>query len=65
MQKAIWIIAICEIVRMIQNFVPVVAHFQDRKRMDNVYEAFIDSLKQSDREWVKHMLEEYDKQEEQ
>lgn len=61
MTVAIWIIAVCEVIRAIQNFVQIASIMKDAKARDNVYAEFIDSLKSSDREWVRRMLEEYEK----
>ena len=61
MTVAIWIIAACEVIRAIQNFVQIASIRHDRKARDNVYAEFIDSLKSSDREWVRRVLEEYEK----
>ena len=57
----IWIIAIIEVVRAVQNFIQIASIRKDAKARNNVYAEFIDSLKSSDREWVRRMLEEYEK----
>lgn len=61
MTIAIWIIAACEVIRAIQNFIQIASIKKDAKARDNVYAEFIDSLKSSDREWVRRMLEEFEK----
>lgn len=63
MTIAIWIIAICEVIRSVQNFVQLSAVRKDTAARDNAYAAFIKSLKQTDREFVRKMLEEFEKQE--
>lgn len=57
---AIWIIAICEIIRAIQNMIQLSAVKHDTSARDNAYAEFVKSLKYSDREFVKRMLEEFD-----
>lgn len=61
---AIWIIAIVEIIRMMQNMVQLLAIKRDAKNKDNVYAEFIKSLRGTDREFVREMLEEYERMEE-
>ena len=61
---AIWIIAIVEVIRMIQNMVQIGAIKHDTKGRDNAYAEFIKSLKQTDKEFVRNMLDEFERQEE-
>lgn len=63
MKIAIWIIAICEIIRAAQNMVQIMAIRHDTKGRDNAYAEFVKSLKQSDKEFVRNLLEEFDGQE--
>ena len=63
MKTALWIIAICEVVRAAQNMVQIMTIRHDTKGRDNAYAEFVKSLKQSDREFVRRMLEEFEKQE--
>lgn len=65
MQVALWIIAVCEIIRAIQNIFPIVTHLLEAEERKNCYAEFIKNLKEPDREWVKGLLEEYIKQENQ
>lgn len=60
---AIWIIAICEIIRAVQNAVQLWAIRHDTGARDNAYSEFVKSLKMNDREFVKRMLEEFMNQE--
>ena len=60
---AIWIIAVCEIIRAAQNMIQILTIRHDTKNRDNAYSEFIKSLKQTDKEFVKRMLEEFEKQE--
>lgn len=63
MTTAIWIIAICEIVRILQNTIQLSAIRHDTAGRDNAYAEFVKSLKQSDKEFVRRMLEEFEKEE--
>ena len=63
MIAALWIIAVCEVVRAAQNTFQIVAIFHDTKARDNAYTEFVKSLKASDREFVERMLEEFKKNE--
>lgn len=59
---ALWIIAICEVIRAIQNMIQLTMVRKDTGARDNAYEEFVKSLKQTDREFVKRMLEEFEKE---
>lgn len=59
---ALWIIAVCEIIRVIQNHIQLSALRHDTSARDNAYAEFVKSLKQTDREFVKRMLEEFEEQ---
>lgn len=59
MNKAIIVIAICEVIRTIQIAVDMVLGVRNRKTLNN---AFIESLKQDNREWVKNTLKEFEKE---
>ena len=61
MTIAVWIIAVCETIRIIQNAIQLGGLIHDSKSRDNAYAEFVKSLKQSDKEFVKRMLEEFDK----
>ena len=63
MKTAMWIIAICEVIRVAQNMVQIMTIKHDTKGRDNAYAEFVKSLKQSDREFVERMLKEFEKQE--
>ena len=65
MKIAIWIIAVCEIIRAIQNFIQIMAIRKDTSARDNAYAEFVKSLKQTDREFVKRVLEEFEQEGEQ
>ena len=59
---AIWIIAICEVIRIIQNMIQLTMLKRDTGARDNAYAEFVKSLNKTDREFVKDLLEEFDKQ---
>lgn len=63
MTTAIWIIAVCEVIRALQNMVQIMTIRHDTKGRDNAYAEFVKSLKSTDREFVRKMLEEFEKQE--
>ena len=63
MKTALWIIAICEVVRAAQNMVQIRTIKHDAKGRDNAYAEFVKSLKETDREFVRRMLDEFEKQE--
>ena len=59
---AIWLIAICEVVRLIQNSMQLMHLWKSEKMSNNAYEEFIRHLKQSDKEFVREMLEQFEKE---
>ena len=60
MEVALWIIALCEIVRAAQNHVQMMMLRRDTSARDNAYAEFVKSLKYSDKEFVKRLLEEFE-----
>lgn len=60
---ALWVIAICEVIRVTQNMVQIMAIRHDTGARDNAYAEFVKSLKQTDKEFVKRMLEEFEREE--
>lgn len=62
---AVWIIAACEVIRALQNLIQITIVKHDAKSRDNAYSEFIKSLKDSDRQFVRNMLEEYERQDRQ
>lgn len=61
MTTALWIIAICEVLRMVQNALQLRMIRHDTGARDNAYAEFVKSLKTDDREMVKQLLDEYEK----
>lgn len=62
MTIALWIIALCEILRAVQNAFQLRMIHHDTGARDNAYAEFVKSLKMDDREMVKNMLKEFDEQ---
>lgn len=63
MTIAIWIIAVCEVLRMLQNALQIRMYRRDSCTRDDAYAEFVKSLKRDDREMVKELLMEFEKQE--
>lgn len=59
MKTAIWVIAICEIVRAMQNALQLRAMRSEKGMRENAYQEFVKSLKSKDKEFAKKMLEEF------
>ena len=57
---ALWIIAVCEVIRAIQNMIQIMTLRHDTEARDYAYAEFVKSLKQTDREFVRRMLEEFE-----
>ena len=57
---ALWIIAVCEVIRAIQNMVQIMTIRHDTRARDNAYAEFVKSLNKTDREFVKCLLEEFE-----
>ena len=62
MTVALWIIAICEIIRVLQNMVQIMATRHDLSQRDNAYAEFVKTLKKDDKQFIKDMLEELARQ---
>lgn len=63
MTVAVWIIAICEVARMVQNAIQLHSLMSETDERKWAYQEFVDSLKDTDREFVKKMLEEIEQRE--
>lgn len=63
MTVALWIIAVCEVVRAVQNMMQIGMVKHDTQNRDNAYAEFVKSLNQDNREFVIRLLEEYERQE--
>ena len=62
MTIALWIIAICEVIRALQNAVQLLMLRENKKPYENACSEFVKSLKMDDREMVKNLLKEFDEQ---
>ena len=56
----LWIIAIVEIIRMIQNFGALYLSRKQTDKSDSAYDEFIKHLKQSDKEFIHNLLKEFE-----
>lgn len=63
MTIAIWLIVIIEAVRAAQNFMQLMMARRQTRLNVRATDEFIQSLKKSDREFVREMLEAYERQE--
>ena len=64
MKVAIWIIAVCEVIRMVQSGIQLLLLMHDTGARDDAYKAFVDSLKADDKEFVEKLLKEFEKENE-
>ena len=60
---AFWIIAVCEVLRVIQNAVQIRNIRKQSGLYENATSEFVKSLKDTDREFVKKLLKEFEEQE--
>lgn len=56
----LWIIAVVEIIRALQNVVQIMTIKHDTSARDNAYAEFVKSLKMNDRGFVRRLLEEFE-----
>lgn len=63
MKIALWIIAICEAIRILQNTIQLLSIREGKAQRDNAYREFIKSLKATDKEIIKCLLEEFEESE--
>jgi hypothetical protein len=62
MKIAIWVIAICEVVRILQNMAQLMMVHHDTGARDNAYAEFVKSLKDTDEEFVENLLREFERE---
>ena len=62
MTTALWIIAVVETIRMIEQSLQLRLVAKDTGARDNAYAEFIKSFKKDDAEFVRDLLEEFDRQ---
>lgn len=63
MTIALWVIAVVETIRMVEQSIQLRLIAKDSGARDNAYAEFIKSLKADDREFVHMMLEEFEQTE--
>ena len=63
MKTALIVIAVCEVIRALQNALQIWLVVRDTGKRDNAYSEFVKSLHGTDKEFVKRMLEEFEEQE--
>ena len=59
MTIALWIIAIVEVIRAIQNAVQLASLFGQKKEREYLNNQFIDSLKKDNKEWCEELLQDF------
>lgn len=62
MVLALWVIAACQIIRLLQNAWQLKMLRHDSTGRDNAYSEFVKSLHDTDAEFVKKMLKEFEKE---
>ena len=60
---AVSVIAVCEVIRVAQNFAQITMLRHDTDKRDDAYSEFIRSLKLSDREYVINLLKKFEEAE--
>lgn len=58
---ALWIIAICEIIRAIQNAIQLMGMRKNNGLYKNATDEFVKSLKDTDKVFVRKMMEEFER----
>lgn len=62
MSTAIWMIAICEVLRILQNTIQLLMVRQQEKLKKDMYGEFAKSLSQTDTEFIKALAKTIDEQ---
>lgn len=62
MVLALWVIAACQIIRLLQNAWQLKMLRHDSSGRDNAYSEFVKSLHDTDAEFVKKMMKEFEKE---
>ena len=60
MTIALWVIAICTVIRVVQNTMQLKVIYDERGDRNNAYKEFVDSLHYTDKEFVERMLREFE-----
>lgn len=62
MTTAIWVIAICEVIRIVQNSLQLIRLYAKNNSLEdmqkNAYQEFVKSLNKTDKQFVEELLEE-------
>lgn len=61
MTAALWIIAACMVIRVIQNSFQLVALFGSKRSTEKVQEQFIDNLVKTDKTFAKNFADEIER----
>ena len=59
MKLAVRIIAICEVIRIVQNAIQLSMMIGEKQMRKNLNNEFINSLKKDDREWAEDLLNDF------
>jgi len=59
MKIALWIIAICSLIRIIQNGIQLSMLLGEREFRKSLNNEFIDSLRKDNKEWVEDLLKDF------
>ena len=62
MEIALWIIAVCEVARAVQNAIQLRAIHHSNGAYDNACNEFVKSMKDTDKVFVRKLLEEIEKE---
>jgi len=60
MKTSICIIAVCMVIRVIQNAIQLHLLLSEKAQRINAYSEFVKSLKMSDRQFVERLLKEFE-----
>lgn len=65
MSKSLWIIAICEVIRVLQNMVQIIQikRANNDRYMKKATDEFVKSLNKTDAEFVEDLLEKFNEME--
>ena len=63
MTIALWIIAICSVIRIIQNSIQLSMLIGEKELRKDLNNEFIESLKKDNRQWAEDILNEFNERE--
>jgi len=64
MTIALWIIAVCSVVRIVQNSIQLRSLRRNSRSYDGALQEFVKSLNRTDKEFVREVLKEFEKEQE-